>query len=389
MGYCEEQSHLLPLIKSCENILKRSVQAAVAREVSTPLALETLVIGDPQPGEVRVKIIASGICHTDIAMRDQVFAVPHPIVLGHEGAGVVESIGADVAHLSPGDHVVLSYSSCGQCSNCKQTATAYCNLFFELNFMGARLDGTGAFDAAPDPIHSHFFGQSSFAEYSVCAARNLVKVPNDIPLELLAPLGCGVMTGAGSVIHALKVGAGESIAIFGAGSVGLSAVMAARLVGAARIIAVDVNDTRLQMALELGATHIINPHNEEPGAAIKAMLPEGVNFALDTTSRPEAITAAISALSSRGSCGLLGVSKPDDRISIAPMEMVSFGKKIRGIVEGEVVPSIFIPQLIELYRQGRFPFDRLIRFYPFAEINKAIHDSEAGHAIKAVVRMEP
>ncbi|NYF91551.1 NAD(P)-dependent alcohol dehydrogenase [Tunturiibacter empetritectus] len=368
--------------------MRKAIKAAVARAISAPLTLETLQIEDPRAGEVRVSIIASGICHTDIAMRDQVFAVPHPIVLGHEGAGVVESVGADVVHFSPGDHVVMSYSSCGRCSYCKQAETAYCNFFFELNFKGARLDGTGAFDAGPDGIHSHFFGQSSFAEYSVCAVRNLIRVPKDIPLELLAPLGCGVMTGAGSIMHALKVRVGESIAVFGAGSVGLSAVMAARVVGATQIIAVDVNDARLQMALELGATHVINPHNEEPASAIKGMLPEGVNFALDTTSRPETITAAISALSSRGSCGLVGVSPPDDRISIAPMEMVSFGKKLQGIVEGEVVPSVFIPQLIELYRQGRFPFDRLIRFYPFEEVNQAIYDSETGRAIKAVIRME-
>ncbi len=368
-------------------ILRRAIKAAVARQISSPLTLETLQIEDPRAGEVRVRVVAGGICHTDMAMRDQVFDVPHPIVLGHEGAGVVESVGANVDHLAPGDHVVMSYSSCGECRCCKEAATAYCDFFFELNFKGGRLDGSGAFHTTGETVHSNFFGQSAFAEYSVCAARNVIKVPKDIPLEVLAPLGCGVMTGAGAVIHALKVGAGESIAIFGAGSVGLSAVMAARVAGASHIIAIDLNEARLQRSLELGATHVINPRKETPADAIKGLLAAGVNFALDTTSRPEAITAAISALSSRGTCGLLAVSRPEDRISVAPTEMVSFGKTVRGIVEGEAVPSLFIPQLIELYRQGRFPFDRLISFYPFAEINQAIHDSETGTCIKAVVRI--
>ena len=216
------------------------MKAAVTRAPRAPMSLETLEIEAPRANEVLIRISAVGVCHTDISMRDQLFPVPQPIVLGHEGSGVIEAVGSDAAGLAVGDHVVISYATCGgECAQCKSAAYAYCEQWPPLNFGGARPDGSTSLTCGTERVHSHFFGQSSFAEYAVCSAWQAVKVPKDAPLELLGPLGCGVMTGAGAVIHGLDVGVGESIAVFGVGSVGLSAVMAARLVGAATIIAVD------------------------------------------------------------------------------------------------------------------------------------------------------
>ena len=363
------------------------IRAAVTRAPHAPMSLETLEIEAPRADEVLIRISAVGICHTDIAMRDQLFPVPQPIVLGHEASGVIEAVGSDAAGLAVGDHVVMSYATCGNCAQCKCAAYSYCERFLPLNFGGARLDGSTSLSCGTERVHSHFFGQCSFAEYAICSARQAVKVPKDAPLELLGPLGCGVTTGAGAVIRALDVGAGESIAVFGVGSVGMSAVMAARLVGAATIIAIDVNPQRLALAEELGATHTVNASTQEPGAAIREALPGGVRFALDTTARPETIRAAIASLSARGTCGLLGASAPADVVSFSPMDVMSWGKSVRGIVEGDAVPAILIPQLIELHRQGRFPFDKLVKFYPFEAINEAIHDSETGKTVKAILRM--
>jgi aryl-alcohol dehydrogenase len=364
------------------------IRAAVTRAPHAPLSLETLEIEAPRADEVLIRISAVGVCHTDIAMRDQLFPVPQPIVLGHEGAGVVEAVGSDAVGLAVGDHVVMSYASCGgECAQCKCAAYSYCERSFPLNFGGARLDGSTSLACGTERVHSHFFGQSSFAEYVVCSARHAVKVPKDAPLELLGPLGCGVMTGAGAVIHALDVGVGESIAVFGVGSVGLSAVMAARLVGAGTIIAIDVNPQRLALAEELGASHTVNARTREPEAAIREALPGGVRFALDTTARPETIRAAIASLSARGTCGLLGASAPTDVACFSPVDMVSYGKSVRGIVEGDAVPAILIPRLIELHRQGRFPFDKLVKFYPFEAINEAIHDAETGKTVKPILLM--
>jgi aryl-alcohol dehydrogenase len=227
------------------------IQAAVTRARSAPMSLEMLDLAEPRDDEILVRLVATGVCHTDMAMRDQAFPVPQPIVLGHEGAGVVVKTGRFVSDVAPGDHVVMSYNSCGHCPSCREDEAGYCHDFFGYNFAGQRPDGTSPISKGDEVIHGNFFGQSSFATYALCHPRNVVKVRNDAPLDLLGPLACGVQTGAGAIINALKVGAGDSVAIFGAGSVGLSAVMAARTVGATTIVAVDLNKKRLALAKNL------------------------------------------------------------------------------------------------------------------------------------------
>jgi aryl-alcohol dehydrogenase len=359
------------------------IQAAVSREGARYPQLETLDIEEPRAGEILVRIVASGICHTDIGVNGR--PGPRPFVLGHEGAGIVERVGAGVQHLKPGDRVVLSVNFCGECPSCKRNAHSYCYEVLPRNFGGLRPDGSSPLSKDGERVYARFFGQSSFATYSLADERAAIKVPDDIPLEILAPLGCGVQTGAGAIIHSLHVGAGDSVAIFGAGSVGLSAVMAARIVGAERIIAVDLIPSRLALAKELGATDTIDASNGDAAKTILELTRYGASHAFNTANTPISYTQSLACLAPRGVAGF--VAPPNGQFAPDMFHLLSGGRALRGILGGDTTPSLFIPMLIDYYRQGRFPFDRLIKYYPFEKIAQAFEDSEAGKTIKPVLRM--
>jgi aryl-alcohol dehydrogenase len=370
-----------------QNPQGRAAKAAIVRGKGTPFVIEDVRIGPPTADEVLVRVLAVGICHTDAIVRDQYYPFPLPGVLGHEGSGIVEDVGANVTNVACGDHVVMTFMSCGQCRQCQRGETAYCNDFFMLNVGGARKDGsTGTSDAQGHVLHDHFFGQSSFGTHAVAHSRNVIKVPKDVPLEILGPLGCGIQTGAGAILNALAVGAGDSVAVFGVGGVGLSAVMAARAAGATTIIALDVIQSRLKLALELGATHIVNSSKEDAVEAVRKIC-GGVDYSLDTSGKPTVLRQAIDALGIRGTCGIVGAPPLGTEASFDINSLMIPGRSIRGICEGDSLAAVFIPQLIELHRQGRFPFDRLIKFYEFDEINAAIDDAAKGVTIKPVLRM--
>jgi aryl-alcohol dehydrogenase len=366
------------------------VRAAIVEQKSGPFVLDELELDDPRDDEVLVRAVASGICRTDIHIRDQEYPVPLPIVLGHEGAGVVERVGAQVSAVEPGDHVVMSYQSCGRCRPCLTGRHSYCDLAFEANFGGARLDGTNALHrqtaSSGDTVHGHFFGQSSFATRALATERNVVKVSRDLPLELLAPLGCGLQTGAGAVLNALRVGAGSSIAIFGTGTVGLAAVMAARIAGASPIIAVDIRPARLSLAAELGATHTIDAREGEIAPRIAELSHGGVDHVLEITADPGMLKLAVDVLAPLGTAGLIG-GAPAGTEAPVDMNALLMGRTLRGIVQGDAVPQLFIPKLIELHRAGQFPFERLVTFYGFDDINQAVADIESGGTIKPVLRI--
>jgi aryl-alcohol dehydrogenase len=362
-------------------------RAAVLYEYNGPFVIEDVTLDAPRPGEVLVRIVATGMCHTDAAVRSGEIPLPLPHVLGHEGAGVVEAVGAGVTKVAPGDHVVLTCNSCGQCDACQSGHPMICRVGPPLNFAGSRPDGSHALHCGDRAIHDRFFAQSSFATYAVGDERNTVKVPGDVPLELLGPLACGVQTGAGSVLNALKVGPGDDFVVFGAGAVGLSAVMAARVAGATTIVAVDLLPARLELAKELGATHTIDGKSDDVVAQIVAITGGGIRYALDTTGNVNVIRAAIEALGPGGTCGVLGASPRGTELSFPIVPFMSLSKRLMGIVEGDAVPDIFIPRMIELWRQGRFPFDRLVKFYDFADIGRALTDSERGITVKPVLRM--
>ena len=365
------------------------VTVAVLREAGAPLKLERATLAAPRADEVRVRVVATGVCHTDMVVRDQLFPTPLPIILGHEGAGIVEAVGASVTTVAPGDHVVMTYMSCGLCLPCETGHPAHCSHMHPLNFGGGRMDGSTATCSCGDgaAIHDHFFGQSSFSTYVVASERNVVKVSREAPLELLGPLGCGIQTGAGSVLKALNVEAGASFVAFGAGAVGLAAVMAARVAGATTIIAVDVTPARLALALELGATHVINSREEDPVQRIREITGGGANYSLECSGRAEVLRQAIDAITTLGTCGIVGATKMGTEVAFNINEVMIPGKRIMGIVQGDVVANAFIPVLVDLYLQGRFPFDKLCRFYPFEQINEAMSDSERGITIKPILRM--
>jgi aryl-alcohol dehydrogenase len=366
----------------------REIKAATIRQKGGPFQVETLRLDEPRPDEVLVRVVATGMCHTDMVARDQLYDVPLPIVLGHEGAGVVEEVGGSVKKVKAGDHAVLTYMWCGHCKPCLRGDLTYCENFYPLNFGGAREDGsTATREAGGGAIHDHFFGQSSFGTFALVHERNVIKVSRDAPLELLGPLGCGIQTGAGAVINALKVTPGSSFATFGGGAVGLSAVMAARVAGATTIIVSDVVPSRLELAKELGATHVVNSRQTDPVAAVREITGGGADFTLESSGRPEVLRQAIDTLSIGGTCGIVGAPALGTEASFDVNGVMTAGKRIIGIIEGESKPDLFIPALVELYMHGRFPFDKLVKFYTLDQINQAAEDSEKGVTIKPVIRL--
>ncbi len=359
------------------------IQAAVLRGEASPFTIEELELADPGAHQVRVRIVGAGHCHTDVLPRAGAGFGPPPIVLGHEGAGVVEAVGEAVQTVAVGDHVVLSFDSCGHCVNCRAAHPAYCDTFLERNLVGQGVGGAAPLtDSAGAPVAGRWFGQSSFASHAVVDARNAVVVDKELPLELLGPLGCGVQTGAGAVLEVLRIRPGEHIVITGTGAVGLSAVMAAKVAGAGRIIAVDLNRERLALARELGATDTITAGQGDLTAQIREIVPAGPQYGLDTTGLPTVIAAALESLAARGTLGTVGVQQGD--LAIGPLTL-TVGRTITGILEGDADPRTFIPTLIELWRSGRFPFDRLVETFPLSEINTAEQRALAGEIIKPVL----
>jgi len=365
-------------------------RAAVVFERSGKFSIEQLQISDPNDEEVLVRIVAAGICHTDLAARDMHLPIPParalPGVFGHEGAGVVEKVGARVTKVKPGDHVALGWNSCGACAACMSGNDPYCDNLFLYNFNGARPDGTTTLRKGDQVIYGSFFSQSSLAEFALANERNVVKVRKDVPLEILGPLGCGVRTGAGAVMNTLRPRPGASIAIFGVGPVGMSAVLAAVVCGCTTVIAVDVHKGRLEKAKEFGATHTIDASEVNPVEAIREMTAGGAEYSLECVGNPKVLRQAVDVLPRRGVCGLLGVVPPGTEVAL-DMDLIMNGRTVRGILAGDSISDLFVPKLIELYSHGRFPFDRLITFYPFEEINRAVEDMEHGRVIKPVLRM--
>jgi aryl-alcohol dehydrogenase len=364
------------------------IKAAVAREQGGQLTIESVNLEQPREHEILVRVVATGVCHTDLVVLAGHLPTPFPVVLGHEGAGVVEQVGSGVTKVKPGDHVVMTYNSCGVCPSCSDHASSYCHEFFPRNFFAVRPDGSSALSSDGAMVHGNFFGQSSFATHAICHEPNVVKVSEELQLEMLGPLACGIQTGAGAVMNALKVTAGKSLVVCGTGSVGLSAVMAAKVVGAPTIIAVDMNEERLELARELGATHTINPGQQKATEKVMEITGFGVDFALDTTGIPEVIRDAVECLAPRGTCGILGAPAPETEIVLDETHFMSGGRRLVGIVEGDANPDTFIPMLAELNAKGLFPFDRLVKFYNLEQINQAIEDSESGKTVKPIIRMQ-
>ncbi|MBR0854486.1 NAD(P)-dependent alcohol dehydrogenase [Bradyrhizobium liaoningense] len=364
------------------------ITAAVALAPDRPFELISCDLSDElASGEVLVRIEACGICHTDLAVKLQHIPVPLPKILGHEGAGVIERIGPGVVGLVEGDHVLMSFGSCGACGQCQLGAPGYCDEFGMINLFGQRRGGSGLRYRGAE-LGGSFFAQSAFATHAIATVRNVVKIDKDLPLELLAPLGCGIQTGAGAVLNVLAPRAGASIAVFGVGAVGMAGIMAARLAGCSAIVAVDVRAERLARAREIGATHTIDGRTPDLAKVVAALgKGRGVDHSLDTTGVPDVVAASIGCLRQRGSSAQVAAPPRGTRFPVEASVLVGGGLTVRGVVEGDAVPSIFLPRLIDFFRQGQLPLDRIVNVYPFEEINRAIEDMETGATVKPVLRM--
>src|SRR5258705_5926297 len=363
------------------------ITAAVCREKFGAFPIDRLELPDPRPDGVLVKIVASGMCQTDLHGRDGYYNTPYPAVFGHEGAGVVQAVGSAVARLAPGDHVVISFPWCGQCPNCRRDMQSHCMQGFDLKMRGTRPDGSTLMRQGGAPVYSAFFQQSSFATHAIANERYVVKVRHDAPLELLGPFACSGQTGAGAVLNSMEPRAGDFFAVCGVGAVGLSGLMPAKIAGCDPIIAVDVRDDRLALARALGATHAINHKGRDDVVAeIRRITGDGVRFSLETSAQPAVFREAVEALMAAGTCVLLGSARAGTEVSF-DMSFLQFGRVVRGVIQGESHPQELIPRLVDFLMQGRMPVDRMMTFYPLAEINRAAEDSARGTTIKPVLRM--
>ena len=363
-----------------------TTRAAVVESGGAPFTLADVELDEPGPHEAVVRMVATGLCHTDLGVASGGLPFPLPGVLGHEGAGVVEAVGAAVTGIAPGDHVVLSFTSCGECRNCHGGHPAYCATWLPLNLIGGRrADGTSTISRDGTPLGGHFFGQSSFAERALVDERSLVKVDADVPLESIAPLGCGVQTGVGAVWNVLKPVTGSTIVVLGAGAVGLSAVMAAALTPATRIVAVDKVGERLSLAKELGATHTVNVGEADLGEALAEITGgQGADGVVETTGSVAVLRQGVDALAARGTLVVVGAPPFGSEVALDVNGLLG-GKQVVGLTLGDAETQTFIPSLVQLVKEGRLPLHRLISTYPFADIDQAVRDMGAGKAIKPVL----
>jgi aryl-alcohol dehydrogenase len=359
------------------------IQAAISASAKAPFEIAEVELDDPRADEVLVRLSAVGVCHSDLTMKAVWPEAISPIVLGHEGAGVVAAVGADVSGVRPGDHVVLSYRSCGSCPQCASGHPPYCRDFRTLNGIGSRPDGSPTMRRNGSPLYGSYFGQSSFASHALAYESNVVVVGEEIDLGVAAPLGCGVQTGAGTVLNVLAPPPEASLVVFGAGGVGLSAVMAASASGVGTVIAVDPVPSRRQLATELGASATIDPAGVGVVDEVRRLTGAGATHAIDTTAKGAVINQAVEALAPLGTLALVGIHVPEFALNI--QSVMSGGKTIRGVIEGDAVPHDLIPRLVALHHDGRLPIEKLIRRYEFSDIDAAFADVASGKTVKPVL----
>jgi aryl-alcohol dehydrogenase len=362
----------------------RDITAAVSPDDSAPLALRSLRLEEPRPDEVVVEVAYAGVCQTDIKAMHGKQGTLKPAVLGHEGVGTVVAIGSAVRRVDPGDRVLMHFASCGHCTSCDAGSPSYCEEVRALNMNAEREDHTSAYVGTD--VHSHFFGQSSFASHSMVAERNLVKLPPDLPFVVAAAMGCGVLTGSGAVLNILAPRAGTSLLVVGAGAVGLSAVMSAKASGCSVVVVVDLHDNRLEIARQVGATHTFSAARPDLVDAIVAATSGGADYAVEAVGHPKALETALASLGRMGACVVAGAS-PEPQGFFSWRRLLLGGHTIRGTANGDVNPATHFPKLAQLHREGRFPVEKMCKVYPFEKINDAIADAEKGKTIKPLLEM--
>lgn len=361
-------------------------KAAVLATARASFQVQDVELADLRANEVLVRMVATGLCHTDLGIWASGAPFPLPGVLGHEGAGVVEQIGSGVAGIAIGDQVVLSFASCGECGSCRDGHPAYCSTWLQRNlFNGAREDGSPTITMNGKAIGGHFFAQSSFAQHAIAEQRNVIVVGKDEDLVELAPLGCGAITGFGSMWYALDVQPGARVGVFGAGAVGMAGIVAAKLRKPEVLVAVDLVPERLALALSLGATHAVNGNDKDAVEQIRAITRgAGLTAALDTTGVPAVARNAIDALGARGRFVTCAAPPPGTAIAV-DFQGILPGKIVSGVTMGDATPQVLIPQLVELVKTGVLPLKRLTKHYRLDQLDQAAHDMHAGVTVKPVV----
>lgn len=366
------------------------IRALVVEAKDAPFQAQEIDLDEPGRGEALVRITACGVCHTDAITRAGDMPMPFPCVLGHEGSGTVERMGPGVTTLAPGDRVIIGWPWCGECRNCLDGQPRYCLRTGDALVSGRRfkgeLAGKSAYSRNGKELHGHFFGQSAFATHSIVSADAVVKVPGDVPLELLGPLACGLATGAGAVLNEARPRLGDSILVVGVGAVGLAAIMAARNSGVTRIIAADVHDNRLAMARDFGATHAVNSRTSDLVEEVARITGSTVDFAFDCTGVIAVIETIARTVGMLGTLVLIGGAPAGASFSLDHLSTL-WGKRVIGVLGGGGRTGQLIPALVDLHRQGRFPFDRLVQHYEMDQIEQALADSMSGKVIKPVLRM--
>lgn len=357
------------------------MKAAVLWERRTPLAIEEVELAEPASGEARVKILASGVCHSDLHHIQRDTPYQPPLVLGHEAAGVVEALGPGVSRVQPGDRVIVVFGpKCGECYYCLRGLPHLC--------------------AAPYPdrprlrkgdrVLTPFIGVGGFAEYANVDARNLVKIPDEMPIDRAALIACGVTTGVGAVIKTAKVPPGANVVVIGTGGVGLNVVQGAQLAGAARVIAVDLLDGKLEMAREFGATHVVNARREDPVEAVRKLTGGwGADYAFEVIGHPSTIRQAYDAVRRGGTAVVVGLADQTDEVAIPAYNLLVTGKTLMGCFYGSISPYEDVPRYVDLYLNRRIKLDELIsRRYVLDEINEAFAAMQAGEVARGVIMFD-
>jgi S-(hydroxymethyl)mycothiol dehydrogenase len=359
------------------------VQGVIAREKDSPVTLETIIVPDPGPGEARVKVLACGVCHTDLHYRQGAINDNFPFLLGHEAAGIVESVGPDVTDVAPGDYVILNWRAvCGQCRACLRGRPWYCFNTHNATQKMTLLDGTELSPA---------LGIGAFAEMTLVAAGQCTKVDPAAAPEVAGLLGCGVMAGLGAAINTGNVTRGDSVAVIGCGGVGDAAIAGARLAGARTIIAVDIDDRKLELAKQFGATHTVNSRNTDPVEAIReATEGFGADVVIEAIGRPDTYEQAFFARDLAGTVVLVGVPSPDMRLDLPLIEYFGRGGALKSSWYGDCLPSRDFPMLIDLYLQGRLPLDQFVtEKIGVGDVEAAFDKMHHGDVLRSVVVFAP
>lgn len=369
----------------------RPVKAAVLSGPGQPVRITEVELAPPRAGEVEVAVAAAGVCHSDLHIVRGDWPHPTPVVLGHEGSGIVAAVGPGVTALSPGDHVVLSWApACGRCRYCRRGRPAQCQLAAEVIAPGGVLyDGTSRLRIGGEPAY-HYLGVSSFAERVVVPESGAIRVRQDAPLELAALVGCAVATGVGAVRNTAGVQPGATVAIIGCGGVGLSCVQGARLAGAARIVAVDVVAGKLAVARRLGATDVVHADGRPVVAALRHLVPEGLDYVIDAIGTIETTEQAIAALGLGGSAVLVGLPPSGRHARFDPLALAEADQRILGCNYGSITPQRDIPLLVDLVMNGDLDLESMVSARrPLAEAADALADLNTGHALRQLLICGP